>query len=287
MARWSIFGRSVLSKYRMGAEIARGGMSVVYRAERISDGLPVAVKLITPEHTALAALLDEVLQKDSEGKMARSLRHENVVRTYEYGKEGKQYFIVMELVDGPNLKQLIDSREPRWHENRFRIALEIGRGLDYIHKNNLVHRDFCPKNVLLGSKNIPKIIDFGLAIPAELETEWHFDRSGTASYMAPEQVRGQEVDIRTDIYGYGMTVYEVLTGNRPYPDARTRQQRLTGHLNIEPTRPRTYDPTIPIPLEHIIMRCIAKEPSRRYKDMTKVLQGMVHVYTTFLHVPTP
>jgi serine/threonine-protein kinase len=260
-------------------------MSVVYRGERIADGQVVAIKLITPEHTALAALLDDVLQKDSEGKVASSLHHENVIRTYEYGKQGKQFFIIMEFVDGPSLKQLIDSREPQWHENRFRLALEIGRGLEYIHKNNLVHRDFCPKNVLIGPDHVPKIIDFGLAVPAELETDWHFDRSGTASYMAPEQVRGQEVDVRTDIYAYGMTIYECLTGHRPYPEAKTRQAKLTGHLNTEPTPPRKHDPTIPVPLEHIILRCIAKNPSRRFKSMSEILPSMIHIYTALLHVP--
>ena len=287
MARWSLFDSSGLAKYELGPVIAHGGMSVVHRGTRIADGKGVAVKLITPEYTALAEQLDAVFQKGSEGEVALALRHENVVRTFEYGKKGKQYFIIMEFVDGPNLKQLIDSGDPRWLDHRYRIALDVGRGLDYIHKNNLVHRDFSPKNILLDADNRPKIIDFGLAVPAYMKQEWRFDRSGTASYMAPEQVRGHKVDARTDIYAYGMTVYEILTGRRPYPEAKTRQAKMTGHLNLEPVLPRKYDPSIPIPLEHVILRCIAKDPHSRFPKMADILQAMVHVYVTFLNIPPP
>ena len=260
---------------------------MVHRGRRLSDGAEVAIKLITPEFTALAEQLDRVFQKDSEGEVAASLRHDNVVRTFQFGKKGKQYFIVMEYIDGPNLKQLIDGGVERWRQNRYRIALDAGRGLAYIHSHDLVHRDFCPKNILLDPANRPKVIDFGLAVPAHLKSEWRFDRSGTASYMAPEQVRGHKVDSRTDIYAFGMTVYEILTGRRPYPEAKTRQAKMTGHLNIEATPPRKYDPSIPIPLEHIIMRCIAKSPSQRFRRMEEILQPMAQLYAAFLNLKPP
>jgi serine/threonine-protein kinase len=285
MAAWSLFGASGLDNYEIGPVIARGGMSVVHKGRRVSDEKDVAIKLITPEHTALAEQLDIVFQKGSEGEVAAALRHDFVVRTFEFGKKGKQYWIVMEYVDGVNLKQLIDGGDPRWRNNRYRISIDVGRGLEYIHRNNLIHRDFCPKNVLLDAANRPKIIDFGLAVPAQLKNEWRFDRSGTASYMAPEQVRGHKVDVRTDIYAFGMTVYEVLTGRRPYPEAKTRQAKMTGHLNLEPVPPRKYEPTIPIPLEHVILRCIAKDPDDRFQTMTDALQAMTHIYVTFLNIP--
>lgn len=283
MAQWGIFDRSGLANYKIGELIAKGGMSEVFKAQRAKNGQVVAVKLITPEHTELAAQLDRVFVKDSEGEIAASLHHENVVRTYEFGKKGKQYFIVMEYIDGPNLKRLIDSGDPAWRDNRFPIGLDIARGLAYIHRNNLVHRDFCPKNILLDKGKTPKIIDFGLALPADIKQRWRFDRSGTASYMAPEQVRGREVDFRSDIYGFGMTLYEVLSGNRPYPESRSRQAKMAGHLNLEPTPPRQYDKEIPIPLEHIIMRCIAKRAQDRYSTMEQVINDMSHVYRMFLN----
>ena len=287
MARWSLFEQSALDNYEIGPVIARGGMSVVHRGKRLRDSHEVAIKLITPEFTALAEQLDAVVDKGSEGEVAASLRHENVVHTSEFGRKGKQYFIVMEFIDGPNLKQLIDSGDPRWHDNRFNIAMGVGRGLAYIHRNKMIHRDFCPKNILLDGECRAKIIDFGLAIPEQLKHEWRFDRSGTASYMAPEQVRGHKVDVRTDVYAYGMSIYEVLTGRRPYPEVKSRRAKMSGQLNLQPTPPRKYDPAIPIPLEHIILRCISKDPHRRYGSMADILQAMVHVYVTFLNIPPP
>ncbi|HRU04229.1 MAG TPA: serine/threonine-protein kinase [Candidatus Brocadiia bacterium] len=286
MAQWPFFNRTGLDHYRLGDEIARGGMSIVYQASRIADNLPVAVKLITPEFTALAEQLDAVFEKSSEGEIAASLRHPNVVRTYEFGKKGRQFYIVMELIQGPNLKRLIDAGDAAWANNRYRIALDAARGLAYIHKNKLVHRDFCPKNILLNGNGAPKIIDFGLALPAQVKDEWRFDRSGTASYMAPEQVRGQQVDFRSDIYSYGMTAYEILTGRRPYPESKSRHAKMAGHLNLEPTPLRKQDPSIPIPIEHIVMRCMAKEPAERYPTMDDVIDDMLHLYATFGLSPT-
>lgn len=283
MAMWRLFRSSGLSQFVIGDLIAQGGMSKVYKAKRAKSGETVAIKLVTPEFSELADQLDRILAKSSEGAIALGLIHENVVRTYEFGKKGKQYYIVMEFVNGPNLQRLINSKDPMWRGNRFRMGLDIARGLGYIHQNNLVHRDFCPKNILLDQGGTPKIIDFGLALPADVTNRWRFDRSGTASYMAPEQVRGREVDFRSDIYAFGMTLYEVLTGKRPYPKAKSRQEKMTGHLNIEPVPPRHYCKEIPIPLEHVILRCIAKRPEDRYPAMDGVIQEMCQVYRLFVN----
>lgn len=276
-------GRKGLRKYDLDWEIASGGMSVVYRGHlKEDDSQVVAVKLITPEFSAIADRLEAIFEKGSEGEVAASLNHRNVVKTYEYGRSGKQYYIVMEYIDGPNLKQMIDTGDAHWSDNRFRIVMGIGQGLRYIHQNRLVHRDFCPKNVLMGTDNVPKIIDFGLAIPVGLRKEWKWDRSGTASYMAPEQVRGQRVDVRTDIYAFGVTAYETLTGKRPFREGRTRFGKMQPHLNVDPIPPREVDPDIPIPLNHIIMRAMEKNKSKRYQTMDnlmKELQIVAKAYT--------
>ena len=275
-------GKFILPNYRIDQVIARGGMSIVYHGRRESDGLEVAVKVITPEYSALAEYLERLFQKGSEGEVAASLHHTNVVRTHDYGKRKGQYYIVMEYVDGPNLGQLLRTRDPRWLENRYNHLLSVGRGLAHIHQHNLVHRDFCPKNILINSRGVPKIIDFGLAIPRTFKGEWKFDRSGTASYMAPEQVRGQQVDFRTDIYAFGITAYEILTGERPYPKSRTRFGKMQPHLNVEPQSPRRYDPSIPIALEHIILKAMEKVRDNRYQSLDVLMRDLQHVCTTFL-----
>ena len=273
--------RSAPANYTVVREVAKGGMSVVYEGFRRSDDMQVAIKIITPEFTQLARQLEQIFAKGSEGEIAISMRHQNVVRTIEYGRMGREYFIVMEFVDGLNLKQLIDYKEPRWSENRLQIALQAARGLAYIHKNHLVHRDFCPKNILLSEGDEAKIIDFGLAIPAHLKQKWRWDRSGTAAYMAPEQVRGQKVDQRTDVYAYGVSVYEILTGRRPFPDNRDRYKKMAVHLNINPVGPRHYNRNIPVALEHIILKAMAKDREGRYASVADMLKEIYTVTGTF------
>lgn len=274
-------GYTAPDNYKIVRTVAQGGMSIVFEGRRKSDDAPVAIKIIKPEFTQLAEQLEQLFEKGSEGEIALSLRHPNVVRTFEFGHKGREYFIIMEFIDGPNLKQLIDQRNQRWAENRLKIALQIGRGLAYIHRNNLVHRDFCPKNVLLTGDGTAKIIDFGLAIPEQLRQKWRFDRSGTAAYMAPEQVRGQKVDVRTDVYALGVSVYEILTGNRPFPDDSDRFRKMAVHLNIQPTSPRQYNKNIPVALEHILMRSMAKDPEERYPNVDAMLKELHAVAATF------
>lgn len=277
----ALFASGLSKKYEIDRQVAKGGMSVVYHAIRKSDGAEVAIKVITPEFTQLAEKLEEIFDKGSEGEIALSLRHRNVVRTYEFGHSGREYYIVMEFVDGPNLKQLIDQGHERWSRDRLGIGLQVGRGLEYIHKNNLVHRDFCPKNVLLDHEGTAKIIDFGLAIPAHLKQKWRWDRSGTAAYMAPEQVRGQKVDQRTDVYAYGVSLYEILTGRRPFPDDRDRFRKMAVHLNIQPVSPRHYNRNIPVALEHVLLKAMAKNPEDRYPSISAMLKELTTVVSTF------
>ena len=262
-------------------QVAKGGMSVVYEGRRKQDNASVAIKVITPEFTQLAEQLEEIFDKGSEGEIAISLRHPNVVRTYDFGHKGSEYFIVMEFIDGVNLKQLIDKGNPRWSEHRFNITIGAARGLSYIHKNRLIHRDFCPKNILLEADGTPKIIDFGLAVPAHLRAKWRWDRSGTAAYMAPEQVRGQKVDQRTDVYAFGVTMYEILTGHRPFPDNRDKYRKMAVHLNIEPVSPRKHNRNIPVALEHVMLRAMAKDPEDRYDSIDAMLKEIYAVANTF------
>lgn len=277
-----LFGkRSGPDNYEMGRLIARGGMSAVYEGRRKSDGLQVAIKIITPEFTQLAAQLEEIFDRGSEGEVALNLRHANVVRTYEFGHKGREYFIIMEYVDGLNLKQMIDQGDPRWSKNRLKISIQIGRGLAYIHKNGLVHRDFCPKNILLAPDDTPKIIDFGLAVPEQVRQKWHWDRSGTAAYMAPEQVRGQRVDVRTDVYALGVSIFEILTGERPFPDDADRMRKMAVHLNVQPASLRTHIPNIPIPLDHILTRSMAKDADERYPTVEAMLREFQSVAVTY------
>ena len=260
--------------YVLEAEIAGGGMSSIFRAHHPETGKVYALKVLKPESAELMARFRDSFAAE-EGTIALKLSHPNVVKTFEFGRGPQdEYYIVMELVDGPNLETLIVVGAERVRECRYELVMQIGNGLRYIHSQGLVHRDFCPKNVLYGTDGVAKIIDFGLTIPANVKTRAAHSRAGTASYMAPEQVRSQPVDARTDIYAYGLSVFEILTGQRPFPVTSDRGRRMQDHLNVTPLSLRDVDPEQSERMESIVRKCIAKDRELRYKSMSEVMTVM-------------
>ena len=267
-------GKKRYGGFELLDEVARGGMSRVWRAKKPGDDQIYAIKVLTPESVEAMNRFKEVFETE-EGEIALHLNHPNVIKTYEYGHTGEGgYYIVMEYVDGPNLETLVVLESERTEANRFDLALQMGNGLQYIHEQGLIHRDFCPKNVLYGTGNVVKIIDFGLCVPTVVQERTFMGRAGTASYMAPEQVRSQPLDARADIYAYGMSIFEVLTHRRPFPRTQSRSRRMQDHLNIQPMRLRQVCPDMPEQLEAVIEKCIAKDREMRYKSMDAVMKDM-------------
>ncbi|NLW51603.1 MAG: serine/threonine protein kinase [Candidatus Brocadiaceae bacterium] len=255
-------------------KIAHGGMSTIWRARHPQTGTAFALKILTPESAELQDSFGKVFAAE-EGKTALGLNHPNVIKTYEYGRQGRnEYYIVMEYVDGPNLETLILLHSPRVRENRFDLLLQVGSGLAYIHEQGLIHRDFCPKNVLYGSDGVAKIVDFGLSIPAGVRSPLAEARAGTASYMAPEQIRSQPLDERADVYAFGLSAFEILTCRRPFPVSSDRSRRMQNRLNTEPLKLRQVDPGLSERLEAIIGKCIEKDREMRYKSMLEVMRHL-------------
>jgi serine/threonine protein kinase len=260
--------------YELLDVIARGGMSHIWKAKDPATGQIVAVKVLTPESVEVIEMYRRFFETE-EGQVALSLSHPNVIKTHEFGHGRKsEYYLVMEYIHGPNLEVLIGRGSPRVRENRFSLLMQMGAGLRYIHQRGLVHRDFCPKNVLFGEDRVAKIIDFGLTIPLSVRQRSGMLRAGTASFMAPEQVRGHAVDERTDIYAYGLTCYEVLAGRRPLPPGRDSAKRMQDQLNIEPVALGRVVEGLPEEMQATIGKCIEKEPRLRYKSMDEVMRDM-------------
>ena len=260
--------------YELIDEIGHGGMSTIWKARQPETGHIYAVKVLKPESVEVMDRFKGIFEAE-EGLIALRMDHPNVIKTFDYGRgRENEYYIVMEYVDGPNLETLIALASPRWRENRFELLRQVGAGLRYIHEQGLIHRDFCPKNVLYGPVGTPKIIDFGLTIPASLKARSAVARAGTASYMAPEQVRGQTVDERTDIYAFGVSAFEILTGRRPFPPSTDRSRRMQDHLNVNPLPLRRVEPGLPERLEVVVEKCIAKNKDLRYKSMADVMMEM-------------
>jgi len=261
-------------RYELLEEIARGGMSTVWKARRRESGQVLAVKVLKPGSAALMRLYRKRF-RTHEGRIALELDHPNVIRTYDYGRwERKTYYIAMEFIDGPNLERLIRLQEPGVRQARLGIVMQVARGLSYIHKMGLIHRDFCPKNVLYSAEGVAKIIDFGLTIPAKARRRAGGHRAGTASYMAPEQIRRLAVDERTDIYAFGVSAFEILTGRQPFPEAHSKRGRMELRLNLEPASLAEVDPTLPAQMDAILHKCIEKQPHLRYKSMDEVIEAL-------------
>jgi len=194
------------------------------------------------------------------------------VHTYEFGKRGEEHFIVMEYIDGPKLGELIRAGEVA-EEDKMRYIMEIGRAIEHLHTRGVVHRDVCPKNVLVNPEGTAKLIDFGLSILESERIPHLWERSGTASYMAPEQIRGNQGDHRADIYSFGVTMYEILTGRRPF-EGDNRLTRMQGHLNIEAPPPSQFNDKIPAELDELILAALAKTPGRRPQSMQAVMNKL-------------
>jgi len=268
--------KSALDEYEFVELVAEGGMGHVWKARHSPSGRIYAIKVMKPETAETREKFREIWAAD-EGQIALKLKHPNVVETYEYGEDDERYFVIMEFIDGRNVAELICYKPERVRQHRFDIVVQSGRGLNHLHSRGLVHRDFCPKNILFDSENRAKLIDFGLTIPAVERPESKMDLAGTASYMAPEQIRRTGVDARSDIYAFGVSAFEILTGERPFPASSSQDKKLTRHLNEEPRRLREMDPGLPQELEDAVSKCMEKQPDRRYNSMEEVLKDIVRI----------
>src|SRR5262245_31091298 len=251
-------GAVLCRRYRLGGEIGRGGMGVVYRATDLELMREVAVKVVSE-----AASTEARRRLIREARVAAALNHPHIISVHDVGESQGIPFFVMELVDGPSLAKAPPSDLPRIVE----IACQICEALDHAHANSIVHRDLKPDNVLLsaaGGRGSVKLADLGLAMPAYGE---RISRAGlimgTASYIAPEQALGQPVDGRTDLYSLGVLLYELTTGRAPF----TGDDPLTivsQHVHASVVPPRVFRPDLPRDLEAVIMRLLEKNAAERF-----------------------
>jgi tetratricopeptide (TPR) repeat protein len=249
-------GGILRERYRLDAQIGRGGMGVVYRATDLQLMREVAVKVISENSSA-----DARRRLIREARAAAALNHPNIISVYDVGEESGTPFFVMELVQGPSL-----NKEPPIELRRVvELATQICAALEHAHVNHIVHRDLKPDNVLLsGSAQSVKLADLGLALPGQGA---RISRAGlivgTPSYMAPEQALGRAVDARTDLYALGVLLYELTTGRLPFAgdDPLTV---VSQHVHAPVVPPRVLRPNLPRGLEAIILRLLEKNPDARF-----------------------
>ena len=249
----------VFADHRIEGVAGRGGMGVVYRATELGLERVVALKVITP---VLALEEDFRRRFVAESKAAASIEHPNVIPVYHAGERDGVLFIVMRYIDGPDLRALVRAEVRLEPERAAHIVAQVGGALDAAHRHGLVHRDVKPANVLLGDEDHAYLTDFGLTKRSATTGGGGLSRAGgwvgTLGYVAPEQIRGERIDARTDIYALGCVLVHALTGSAPYM-RDTDEATLWAHLNALPP-----SEDVPPAFEGVVARALAKDPSDRY-----------------------
>jgi hypothetical protein len=258
------------ARYDLLGELGRGGMGVVWRArDRETDEI-VALKVLKPE---IAAQSEHVERFKAELRLARRITHKNVCRVYELLRFGDTAVIAMEYVEGDSLRTVLR----RFGTAPFRRGLEwarqIAAALAEAHAQGIVHRDLKPENVIIDASGHARVLDFGIARSLDVHITQAGSLIGTPTYMSPEQAQGQSADARSDIYALGLLLYEMFTG-RPAFHADTPVAVVRKHIEERPQPPRTVEPFIPAFVERVILRCLEKDPVKRYASMTDLLEDL-------------
>jgi serine/threonine protein kinase len=267
--------RVVLLKRFSGlTETGKGSMSTVYRAVDLQVGRAVCLKVQDAAKTA-AAMARSGGTRISEGEIASGIHHENVVRTFDWGYSTKgEYFIVMEYIEGVSLNFIRESRGLAL-PGKLDLLAQAADGLAAVHAAEYIHRDFGPKNLLIDRESRLKIIDFGLAVPNTDFYRRPGNRTGTLAYMAPELVRRETTDERLDIFSFGVTAFEFLTGRQPYDvNLKDAMAVMRSRINANPIKIEQIDPKLPPAVCDIINRTLAKRPIDRWPAASSLGQAL-------------
>src|SRR5918993_4499485 len=278
----SLVGQN-LGHYKILDQLGAGGMGVVYRAQDTKLGRQVALKVLPMGNTASEEAVERFRR---EARTASSLNHPNICTIYGFDEHGGQLYLAMELLDGEPLDRRLSGR-PLELRNMLDIAAQVADALDAAHAEGILHRDVKPANIFLTRRGPVKVLDFGLAklspeyrrrsgrmdVPTQHIPE-HFTSAvgttvGTIAYMSPEQARGDDVDPRTDLFSFGVVLYEMCTGRPSFP-GHTTAVVFDGILNRDPVPPSTLNAMLPPELDRIISKALEKDRGLRYQTAADI-----------------
>ena len=264
-------GSVIGNRYKIQEKIGNGGMATVYKALDQILNRYVAVKVLREEFTT-----DEEFIKrfNAEAQSAARLTHPNIVSVYDVGQEYNIYYIVMELIQGKSLKQIIEEDGHlswKWAVN---IAIQIASALEMAHKNNIIHRDIKPHNIMITEDGVAKVTDFGIAKAVSNSTITAFGTTlGSVHYFSPEHARGGYTDSKSDLYSLGVVMYEMVTGKVPF-DADTPVSIALKHMQEEPVPPIKVNKEIPFAVNQIILKAMKKDPNERYQNASEMIKDL-------------
>lgn len=266
-------GTYLQGRYEILEKIGSGGMSVVYKAKCHTLNRLVAIKVLKEEFAS-----DEnfVSKFKMEAQAAARLSHPNIVNVYDVVDEENLHYIVMELIEGITLKSYIEKKKLLDSKEAIGIAIQVAQGIAAAHEQHIIHRDIKPQNMIISKDGKVKVADFGIARAVSSQTVNSSAAVGSVHYISPEQARGGYCDERSDIYSFGITLYEMVTGRVPFEGDNTVAVALA-HLEDPVVPPGDYNPQVYSGLEDIILKCTKKKPDRRYGSMEEVIHDLRRV----------
>ena len=262
-------GMFLADRYEILEQIGTGGMSDVYKAKCHKLNRYVAIKVLKSEFSQDKTFVSKFRV---EAQSAAGLTHPNIVNVYDVGDEDGIHYIVMELVEGITLKKYIEKRGKLPYKEAISIAIQVANGMEAAHSHNIVHRDIKPQNIIISKEGKVKVTDFGIAKAASSATI-NSSAMGSVHYISPEQARGGYSDQRSDIYSFGITLYEMLTGVVPF-DGDTTVAVAVQHIQDEIPAPSTLVADIPIAIDKIVMKCTQKKTERRYQNASELIADL-------------
>jgi serine/threonine protein kinase len=268
-----MIGKTIGNRYEIVANIGEGGMGVVYKAIDKTLQRPVALKMLHRAHSNDATLNARF---EIEARALAKLKHPSIVTLYDFFEAEGSHFLVMELLEGRTGKDLLEQEESIPLPELMRIFRSVIDGLAHAHRNQIIHRDIKPNNIMVTTSGEVKLMDFGIArsMDSPQVTKVGFT-VGSALYMSPEQINNQNVDERSDIYSLGITMFEMATGKAPFfePDS-SEYNILIRHLSAEMPSPRAIKPELPETLERVIIKATQKKPEDRFQTMAEVASAL-------------
>lgn len=260
----------VEARFELITRVGQGSMSKVWKAMDRITGQVVAIKVLDKAKLIRLDRRFVGMNKPSEGEIASTLRHQNIVRTLEHGiTSDDEQFLVMEYIDGKGLGYYVDTQNKRMQRYRLEYMIQLGDAIDYLHRQRWIHRDICPRNMIVNTENTLKLIDFGLVVPNTEPFQAPGNRTGTASYMAPELIKRLRTDERIDIFSYAASCYEMYTNRMPWDTGDTLESVMQA-INKPPRDIRKLVPKINTQIAETIMEGLQQNPDDRWQSAAEM-----------------